>query len=146
MALIDDPDIQVHLPVDKLKLEAIPDDVAEVKEYAERIIRGYLAGQIPALTLADWVDPDNTPATIRLIAGMFAAAKIYRVRYSEDSLDDPEFAQVTYDQAMSMLQGVINGTIVIEGVPTSGAGQFDNTYFYPNDTADDPIFQIGAQF
>jgi hypothetical protein len=143
MAIIDDADIQTHLPFDKLKLEEIPDDVASQKLDAERIIRGYLAGVFEPATLAAWTDPDSTPGQIRAIAGRFAAAHIYRIRYSEDSLDDPEFAQNLYNEAMTMLMMVITGQIVLDDVDDVGA-QFDNTYFFPNDTTDDPKFTMDA--
>lgn len=145
MALISDEDIQVQLPIDKLNIDNIPDDVVEVKKDVERIIRGYLSPFFEAATLAAWTDPDSTPGQIRAIGGRLGAALIYRVRYSEDSLNDPEFAQVKYDQAMAMLMGVANGTIILDDVDDVGT-QFDNSYFFPNSTTADPIFTIGAQF
>ena len=141
MPFIDDADIQIHLPIDKLNVGNIPDDLAGVKLDAERIIRGYLAGVFEPATLALWVDADSTPAQIRAIAGRFAAAKIYRNRYSEDSLDDPEFAQFMYDEALTMLMKVINGQIVLDDIVDLGT-QFDNTYFFPNSTTDEPKFAM----
>ena len=143
MPIVDDPDVQVHLPVDKLKIEEIPDDLAKCKLDTERIVRGYLAGVIPAATMALWLTPDDVPEVIRAAAGRLCAALIYRVRYSEQSLDDPEFAQVLYDQAMAMLQGIIDGDIIVDGVVTS---QFDNTYFFPNDSTGEPKFIMDGRF
>jgi len=145
MAFVSDADVQIHLPVDKLNVGEIPDDLAEAKLYAERIIRGYLAGVFEAATLALWTDPTSTPGQIRLIGGLLSAAKIYRTRYSEDSLDDPEFAQFMYNEAMAMLMLVINGQIVLDDVDDTGT-QFDNTYFFPNDTTDDPKFTMDSVF
>jgi hypothetical protein len=146
MAIVDDADIQIHLPYDKLKVEAIPDDLVNVKKDVERIIRGYLAGVFNTDTLAAWTTPAATPAMIRAIGGRFGAALIYRLRYSEDSLDDPEYAQMKYNEAMGMLMKVIDGSIVLEEVTTDTASQFDSTYFFPNDTADDPKFTMDAIF
>jgi hypothetical protein len=143
MPFVDDADVQIHLPVDKLKVEEIPDDLLKAKEDAERIIRGYLAGVVPSATLASWTTPAATPEQIRAIAGRLCAALIYRTRYSEQSLNDPQFAQFKYNEAMEMLKGIIDGSIVITGVVTT---QFDSTYFYPNDDADDPKFTMSAQF
>ena len=145
MPFVDDADIQVHLPVDKLDVALIPDDLATVKGDVERIIRGYLAGHFEAATLAAWQTPTTTPVEIRAIGGRFGAAKIYRNRYSEDSLDDPEFAQFLYNEAMMMLNEVIKGDIILTGVVDTSS-QFDNTYFAPNDTTDDPKFSMGATF
>ena len=143
MPIVDDADVQIHLPVDKLKVEEIPDDLLKAKEDSERIIRGYLAGVVPSATLATWTTPAATPSEVRAIGGRLCAALIYRTRYSEGSLSDPQFAQVKYDEAMRMLQDIINGTIVITGVITT---QFDNSYFEPNNNSDDPKFTMSAQF
>ena len=145
MAIVDDADIQIHLPADKLKVESIPDDLANVKQDVERIIRGYLAGVFDAATLAAWTTPALTPELIRAIGGRFGAALIYRLRYSEDSLDDPEYAQMKYNEAMGMLMKVIDGSLVLIGV-TDTAAQFDNSYFWPNDTTDDPKFAMDSVF
>jgi len=146
VAIIDDADIQVQLPVDKLQVEEIPDDLIKVKEDTERIIRGYLAGVYTPATLASWTTPALTPDLIRAIGGRLAAALIYRTRYSEDSLDDPQFAQFKYNEAMRMLQGVIDGTLVLEDVPADSATQFSNEFFYPTNEADDPKFTMDAVF
>lgn len=143
MPIVDDADVQIHLPVDKLRVEEIPDDLAKAKEDTDRIIRGYLAGVVPSATLASWTTPAATPSIIRAIAGRLCAALIYRTRYSEQSLDDPQFAQNKYNEALTMLQGVISGDITITGVPTT---QFDSTYFLPNDDSDDPKFTMSSQF
>jgi phage gp36-like protein len=142
--LVDDADVQIHLPVDKLKVEEIPDDLLKAKDDADRIVRGYLAGVVTSAILASWVTPATTPNIIRAIAGRFCAALIYRTRYSENSLDDPEFAQNKYNEAMAMLQAIIAGTLVIDGVDTGT--DFDNTWFEPNANSIDPIFTMVSQF
>lgn len=147
MPLVNDADVQIHLPVDKLKVEDVPDDRARAYEDAERIIRGYLAGvwDDPS-PMVGWTDPDSTPPEIRAIAGRFAAAKIYRVRYSENSLEDPGYAQTLYNEAMQMLQGIIDGDITVTDVTDPGL-QFDSGWFEPNDDSVlAPIFTMGARF
>lgn len=143
MPIVDDADVQVHLPYDKLKIEEIPDDLAKCKLDTERIVRGYLAGVIPAADMALWLDPPDVPEVIRAAAGRLCAALIYRTRYSESSLDDPQFAQNKYNEAMGMLQGIIDGSIIVDGVVTS---QFDSTYFFPNDAAGDPKFAMDDRY
>jgi len=136
MPLVADEDVQSHLPKDKLKVEDIPDDRNQIYLDAERIVRGYLAGVIDSSVLATWTVPTATPGVIRTITGKLCAAEIYRVRFSEQSLDDPGFAQEQYDQAMKMLQDIIAGNLLVEGVPDTTT--FDNTYFEPNDASTDP--------
>lgn len=136
MALVDDNDINVHLPTDKISAEE-GDLLEEIKEDIERIIKGYLAGHVDAAILVTWATPDTTPATIRAIGGRLGAAFIYRKRYSEDSLDDPQYAQFKYNEAMQMLQMIISGDIVID--PTDPGGiTFTLDMFYPNDPNTDP--------
>lgn len=143
MPIVDDADVQVHLPYDKLKIEEIPDDLAKCKLDTERIVRGYLAGVIPSATMALWLTPDDVPEVIRAAAGRLCAALIYRLRYSEQSLDDPQFAQNKYNEAMGMLQGIIDGTIIVDGIITV---EFGNTYFWPNDSTVEPRFTIEGRF
>jgi hypothetical protein len=146
MPLVDDADVQIHLPVDKLKVEAIPDDKAKAFEDAERIIRGYLAGVFETATLAAWSTPANTPPEIRAVGGRLAAALIYRTRFSENALTDPQFAQVKYNEGMKMLEDIIAGRIVLTGV-IDVAIEFDNTYFEPTDASTDPPkFTMSGRF
>jgi len=144
MPLVDDADVQVHLPYDKLKIETIPDDLVRCKLDAERIVRGYLAGVVDTAVLASWATPEDTPETIRAIAGRFCAALIYRTRYSENRLGDPEFAQNKYNEAMSLLMGVIAGTIPIDTIDIGT--NFDNTWFEPNNNSDPPKFTMADQY
>lgn len=147
MAFVSDADVQVQLPYDKLKIEEIPDDLAECKKDAERIVRGYLAGVFETATLAAWTTPETTPETIRAITGRFCAALIYRLRYSEDALDDPEFAQFKYNEAMDMLDKVISGVIVLPEVPDDVANPFDASWFTPNDASTDvPKFYMADRY
>jgi hypothetical protein len=144
MAFVDDADVQIHLPYDKLKIEAIPDDLIKAKADAERIVRGYLSGVIDSSVIALWTTPAGTPEIIRAITGRFAAALIYRLRFSEYGLTDPEYAQNKYNEAMSLLMKIIDGTITIPG--TDPGTVFDNTYFQPNSTFADPVFAMGDQY
>lgn len=135
-------DVNMHLPTDKLEIEE--PELALFGLDADRIIRGYLAGTIPATTLATWTSPNSTPELVRAIAGRFIAAFYYRERYSEDSLDDPAYAQIKYNEAMALLQGIISGDIVlIEGPDTVIVGpHMSSLDFYPNATDDGPIFTM----
>jgi hypothetical protein len=146
MTLVDENDINVHLPEDKLVADAEP-LLDEIYEDIERIIRGNLAGQIDSSEMATWLTPDTTPKLIRAIGGRLGAAFIYRRRYSEDSLDDPEYAQFKYNEAMMMIQGIIDGTLVLEEVPLEVGLALTTDMFYPNDPlTDPPKFSINSVF
>jgi hypothetical protein len=141
MAFASLDDVNMHLPTDKLEIEQPELDLFGID--AERIIRGYLAGVVPAAAMATWTSPDTTPELVRAIAGRFVAAFYYRERYSEDSLDDPSYAQFKYNEAMSLLQGVVGGTIVINDptIPQIGI-RFTAEDFYPNAQDAGPIFTM----
>jgi hypothetical protein len=137
-------DVNMHLPTDKL--EITDPDLALFGLDADRIIRGYLAGVFLPATIASWNTPANTPELIRAIAGRFIAAFYYRERYSEDSLDDPVYAQNKYNEAMALLTGVINGTMTLVEVTEAPMGaQLTSDDFYPNDTATGPFFTMDDQ-
>lgn len=145
MPLVDDNDINVHLPTDKISIEE-GDLVEEIKEDIERIIRGYLAGHIDAADMLLWVDPDSTPEIIRAIGGRLGAAFVYRKRYSEDSLEDPQYAQFKYNEAMSMLNMIIAGDITLDPDEPGGI-EFTLDLFYPNDPGTDPPkFTMSSEF
>ena len=144
MALIDDADVQVHLPIDLLKVEEVPDDLASCKLDAERIVRGYLTGVIDSAVLATWTDPTSTPETIRAIAGRFCAALIYRLRLGGATRADPEYAQNKYNEAMAMLMAIISGDLPIDSVVIGT--DFDNAWFWPNNTTDPPRFTMADRY
>jgi hypothetical protein len=146
MALVDDNDINVHLPTDKISAE--DGELLEgIKEDIERIIRGNLAGYVDSAEMVTWVDPDSTPETIRAIGGRLGAAFIYRKRYSEDSLDDPQYAQFKYNEAMTMITGIINGDIVLDPDAEAGGISLTTDLFYPNDPlVDPPKFSVNSIF
>lgn len=154
MPLATDDDIQVHLPEDKIAVADIT-DLTDMQTDAERIIKGYLAGTFSPTTLAGWNDPtvniaspNYVPVLIRAVAGRFIAAFAYRRYYSEDSLDDPTYAQTKYDEAMSMLNQIISGELVLTDVTevVDTGTHLTSDDFYPNDTADDPVFRMDLRF
>ena len=144
MALIDDADVQVHLPVDQLKVENVPDDLARCKLDAERIVRGALSDVVDTAVLASWSTPDDTPEIIRAIAGRFCAALIYRTRFGASSLTDPQFAQNKYKEAQDMLMDIINGVTAIPGVVIDT--DFSNEWFEPNNNSDPPKFTMADRY
>lgn len=140
MALANLDDINVHLPDDKLQVVDAIDPAFE--RDAERIIKGYLSGVYTPVILASWSDPDSTPGLIRAIAGRLIAAFYYRQRYSEDSLDDPQYAQLKYNEAMSLIAELRAGTISLEEIPTDSG---TNLMYWPDETTFGPVFTMDME-
>lgn len=134
-------DINLHLPDDKIEVDLA--QYVPLQLDAERIVRGYLAGYFTSSVLAGWTTPDLTPGLIRAIVSRFVAAFYYRERYSEDSLEDPGYAQNKYNEAMSMLKAILSGDMVIEEVvDDSPIGKFTSEDFWPNDSTPGPMFTM----
>ncbi|HEY1249166.1 MAG TPA: hypothetical protein VGE97_09275 [Nitrososphaera sp.] len=145
MALATIDDANVHLPTDKVVVDTAEFDETQLD--AERIVRGYLANYYPASTLALWTNPDATPGLIRSITGRLIAAFVYRKRYSEDSLDDPMYAQNKYNEAIGLLQGIQDSTIVVEGVEEPTTDRLTSDDFWPNNTTiPEPFFKMDQNF
>jgi len=111
MATLDD--VNAHL--DGEVIEATPDNTDLIQVSVARMIRGFLSGLFDATTLMSWATPSTTPDTIREIASMLIAARVYFNEAARTSviIDDQNFAQRLYDQAMDMLQKIVDGDIVI---------------------------------
>lgn len=141
-------DINTHLPPDKAEIEDAEDDALQVDAY--RFIRAKLVGTFATTTLALWVDPTSTPEVIRAIAGRLIAAKWYMEIYAEDSDEDAKYAKALYDEAISMLQQIIDGFITVidpttgEPYPEVQTGMLTDTSFWPSD--DSPKFTMGMEF
>ena len=90
-----------------------------------------------------WVDPTSTPQTIRTIISMMFVSWVIDRQYSEDE-DLNAYATRLSVQVELLLNGIIDGTIELPGVPnTTGAGQ---PSFWPNDTTSGPVFSMGQVF
>lgn len=129
-------DINAHLPIGKAQITDADDDLLQVEAF--RLIRARLAGTFATTTLALWTEPDETPELIRTIAGMLIAAKWYAELYAEDSDEDAIYAMNLYNQAMSYLQAIIDGTMTVVdpgGTEIPNTSLLSDTSFWPNDDA-----------
>ena len=133
MALCDENDINRFLDGNKVSVSNT-DDVDEIRD-AEAIIRASLSGVIDSSVMALWLTPSATPEIIRSIAGRLCAAMRYAKLVSEDSEQLSSFAQSLYDQAMSMLAKIQNGTLIIPELATTELSFDENNYY--------PTFQTG---
>lgn len=141
-------DIQTHLPKDKLDVSAsIAEPAINLLEIdVDRLIKGMLSGVFTPLTLAGWDEPDHTPDQIRRIAGMLIAAMFYAQRFSEDESAVTGFAQEKYNCAISMLNEIITGTIILPSpTPTPGT-VFSEAFFLPNSSSTPPKFSMDTVF
>lgn len=108
-------EINTFLP--EFKLQAIDADVSGPADDAITIIKAQLSNTFSAAILAVWVDPTTTPDIIRKIAARLTAALIYARRYSEEQGERNTYAQSLYDQAMSLIGEIVDGTITIPDIP-----------------------------
>jgi hypothetical protein len=142
-------DINTHLPDDKIRMDDADDDALQID--AQRLIRASLTGVFTPATIYSWTTPDDTPELIRGIAGRFIAAKWYAERYAEDIPDASSYAQALYNEALSMIQEIRAGTIVVtddlgQPIQSFGASASDAS-FWPNDsTSPAPFFSMGMEF
>lgn len=138
MALCNEADINTFLDASKIVVTS-GDDADEIRD-AEAIVRSQLAGHIDSSVLASWTTPLLTPDLIRGIAGRLVAAFRYRKLVSEDSDGKPSpYAQMLYNEAMSMLMGVVNGDLLIAGVEIAANMGLDSSMFYPNAAANEDV-------
>lgn len=138
-------DINGHLDGEVIEATADNSNLAQVN--VSRVIRGYLSGLFDSTILMGWSTPETTPDTIREIASMLVAAQVYFNLAARQSFDinNDNYAQRLYDEAMKMLQGIIDGTILIveEGEVAVGPGLSEGDYF-PIDSTD-RAFEMGME-
>lgn len=136
MPLVSLDDINVFLPTDKIEALNADDDASVLD--AERIVKSKLSGTFSPTVLASWTTAANTPQTIRAIAGRLAAALYYSRTFSEESTQAPQYSQNLYNEAMDMLNGVADGSIVLPEVATvdqPSIGNLTSDDFLPNDNS-----------
>src|SRR5688572_8598273 len=114
-------DINAHLPSldDEVVIEATAENTNLIQLSVSRIIRAYLSREVPTATLMSWSEPTDTPDIIREAAAMMIAAQLYVDFAARTSIDveDIAFSQRKYDEAMALLNKILSGEIVLEGIP-----------------------------
>ena len=143
-------DVNAHL--DGEVIEATADNTDLIQVSVARIIRAYLSRVVDQTTMMSWATPDTTPDTIREIASMLVAAYLYFQLSARTSLivDNNNFAQRLYDQAIAMLQQIVDGTIIITNGSSGGGTTPDSVDdlttldFMPVD-ATDRAFTVGME-
>jgi hypothetical protein len=140
LASLDDINAQLDGDI----IQATPNNTRLIQVSVARVVRAYLSRVIDAPTLASWTSPDSTPETIREVAGKMIAAQLYSNETARSSTLMPptHAAQIMYNQAMEILNQIIEGDIDIPNVvltPIEGLSDLD---YFPVD-ATDRAFTMG---
>ena len=144
-------DVNAHFDGEVIEADANNTQLVQVS--VSRVVKGYLARLVGPVSLASWASPDTTPDIIREIASMLIASQVYFNFAARTSLllEDHNFAQRLYDEAMKMLQGIIDGTIPIVPVDPGNPPIMDNPDemsdldYFPVDNTD-RAFTMSQQF
>ena len=141
LATLDD----INANLDGEVIEATADNSNLVQISVARVVRGFLASMVDTATLMSWSNPDATPDIVREIAAKFIAAQVYFNEAARQSfiIEDNNYAQRLYNQAMALLEGIIEGTIIIGDIPgiVSSMEMTVDDYFPVDDT--DRAFTMG---
>jgi hypothetical protein len=109
-----------------------------------RIVRGYLGRIYSPIVLVGWATPDTTPDIIREAASMLIASQLYldKISGQEFTVYDQHYAQILYNRAIALLQGIVDGSIIvidpITGLPIDQptGESLSETDFWPVDDTD----------
>jgi|SRR5215831_12533644 len=136
-------DVNAHF--DSEVIEADANNTKLVQVSVARVVKGYLARILDPPTLAGWATPETTPDIIREIASMLIAAQVYFNYAARTSLllENNNFAQRLYDEAIAMLNMILSGQLVIQDpvtdlpiVITSPEYMEDGLDYFPIDDTD----------
>lgn len=143
-------DINASLPSEDFDgsgavVTATDENTALLQISVARVVRGFLSGAVPQEVTMAWIEPDLTPEPVREAAAKMIAAQLFMQRVTRTTalIDERHYAQVLYDQAMAILNGIKDGTILLEEVVVVGDSMslFD---FHPVDDTD-RAFSMGME-
>lgn len=127
-------------------VEATMENTALLQISIARVVRAYLSGVVDSAILMGWDNPTDTPEPIRPIAAKMIAAQLYFNHASRTNLtiDERNFAQIRYNEAMDMLNKIIAGEILLgPEVPTESAAMGEEDGFPVDDT--NRAFSMGLE-
>jgi hypothetical protein len=90
-----------------------------------------LARLAPQFDVSTWADPLTTPKMVKFVIAMFYVAWYYDKTYSEDQEQGNDYAALLRAQAESLLQGILDGSVVLVELP--GSTEPGGPAFYPTD-------------
>ena len=139
MAHIEVGDTQAWTDNTKLTINELED---ELIEQVESMVLGQIGR---AYDISTWVTPLTTPTLVRKIIAMIYVADIYDRTYSEDGEVSSPWSAYLREQAMILIAGIVDATIVLIDLPAEQTPPSSSASFYPTDasssatpTADDP--------
>ena len=117
---------------------ATDDNTALLQVSVARVVRGYLSGVVPQETLMGWSEPDLTPPIVTEAAAKMIAAQLFMQRVTRTTalIDDRQYAQILYDQAMAILNGIKDGLISIGDEVVVVGDSLSLLDFHPIDDTD----------
>ena len=139
LASIDDINAELPSQDDSPVIEATEENSNLIQVSVARIVRGYLSPVVDGATLMSWDEPIATPDIVREAAAKLIAAQLYFTYAARTSLtiDVRNFAQLLYDQAMAILNGIIAGTILLgPTVPPAAMAAIELEDGFPVDDTD----------
>lgn len=136
-------DVNANLPSEDFDgsgavVAATQENTALLQLSVARAVRGYLGGVITQEVMMAWTSPDLTPDYIREAAAKLIASQLFmqRVARTVALIDARHFAQVLYDQAIDILQRIVDGLTIIEDTPVIPVDALTMLDFFPVDDTD----------
>lgn len=138
-------DINANLDGEVVEATASNTDLIQIS--VARVIRGFLAQIVDPTIMVTWTTPETTPDIIREVAGKMIAAQLYynETAKSTTTVAPTHYAQILYNQAMELLNQIVQGEVVIGGIPTTPleSVELGLDYFPIDDT--DRAFSMGLK-
>lgn len=128
----------INANLDAEMIVATADNTKYIQISVARVVRAYLSRIIDNPTIYSWITPDVTPDIVREVAGKLIAAQLYMDKMSRSTTDiaQTHYAQVLYNQAMAILNQIIEGDIPIPNVVTTPIEGLTTADFFPIDSTD----------
>lgn len=127
-------------------VEATEENTTLLQVSVARVVRAYLSGVVDGTILMGWDTPVEAPEPVRVIAAKMIAAQLYFNSASRTNLtiDERNFAQIRYNEAMDMLNKIISGEILLGAVVPTETGTMSDEDYHPVDDTD-RAFTMGMQ-
>lgn len=134
MAHIDVADAQSWLETTKLSISALDTDLEA--EVVSKVL-GRLAIVYDTST---WIDEDSTPALVKTAIAMLYSGWFYDRQYSESS-DTNQYALRLKADAMTILDGLVEGSLTLPDQPPTTSDDRNRPAFFPTDfsSRQDPV-------
>lgn len=134
MASLDD----INANLDGSIVSADSNNTALIQVSVARVVRGYLSRVVSAATMAAWTTPENTPDIVREAAAKLIAAQLYFNEMSKTStvIEPTHYAQKLYDEAMALLNQIIEGDIIIPDIVVTPIESLTDLDYFPVDDTD----------